>query len=126
MNEETTELRLAALEAARVEQSALNARIAESLNRIEMQLATTIAKACPLPGHCRVLEHEIKQKWEGDKDRFLRLEKRAGENDDWHHETDQKLDGLKTVINRGLGALALLTVAMPLITWFVIQHLVNK
>jgi hypothetical protein len=126
MSEETIELRLNALEECHANQVILNRQIVESLNRIELQLATTIAKACPLPGHCRVLEHEIKQKWEGDKFRFERLEKRAGENDEWHHEFEAKIDSLKTVVNRGLGGIALLIVMMPLIFWFVTNHLFNK
>jgi hypothetical protein len=126
MSEETINLRLDSLEESRREQIAVNTRIAESLNRIELQLSSTIAKACPLPGHCRVLETEIKTKWEGDRERFERLEKRAGENDAWHLEMAGKMDGLRTVINRGLGALGLLTIAMPVLTWFVITHLVNK
>jgi hypothetical protein len=126
MSEETINLRLESLEESRREQIAVNTRIAESLNRIELQLSSTIAKACPLPGHCRVLESEIKVKWDGDRERFERLEKRAQENDTWHLEMAGKMDGLKTVLNRGLGALGLLTIAMPVLTWFVITHLVNK
>jgi hypothetical protein len=126
MSDETTLLRLEALEEFRRDQSALNAAITASLNRIELQLSTSIAKACPLPGHCKVLEHELKAKWEGDKTRFERLEKRASENDEWHKEWQEKMDSLRSVLNRGLGGIGVLTVAMPFITWFVIQHLVNK
>jgi hypothetical protein len=126
MSEETNELRLTALEDFRREQCALNKSIADSLNRIELALSTSIAKACPLPGHCRVLEHEIKAKWEGDKIRFERLEKRAQENDEWHHEVEVKIDAIKTLLNRGLGSIALLVVCMPLLTWFIIHFLVNK
>ena len=126
MSEETQDVRIAALEEFRREQSLLNTTIASSLSRIETQLATAIAKHCPAPGHCMVLEKETKVKWSGDKDRFERLEKRAEENDDWHKEMETKLDGLKTVMNRGLGGVALLVVLMPIITWFVVTHLVNK
>lgn len=126
MSEETINLRLESLEETRKEQLAVNARISESLNRIELQLGSTIAKACPLPGHCMVLESGMKSKWEGDKERFERLEKRASENDKWHDETTEKLDNLKAVFNRGVGALGLLTISMPLLTWFIINHLVNR
>ena len=126
MSDETVELRLSALEECHRNQVVLNKQIVDSLNRIELQLATTIAKSCPMPGHCVVIENGVKAKWEGDKERFERLEARAAENDDWHHDIDLKLDGMRTVINRGLGGLALLVVMMPVITWFAVTYLVNK
>jgi len=126
MSEETVELRIATLEEFRRDQSLINTTISSSLSRIETQLATAIAKHCPLPGHCVVLEKEQKIKWQGDKDRFERLEKRAEENDKWHEDMETKLDGLKTVMNRGLGGVAILVVLMPIISWFIINYLVNK
>lgn len=126
MSEETVELRLTALEECHRAQTVLNKQITDSLNRIELQLASSIAKSCPLPGHCVVLENSVKNKWDGDKGRFERLEARAAENDAWHNDIESKLDNMKTIINRGMGGIALLVVLMPLVTWFVVNHLVNK
>ena len=125
-DDDVISVRLDSLEESRREQQALNKAISDTLHRIELSLNTSISKACPLPGHCKVLETEQKQKWEGDNLRFERLEKRANENEQWHHDVEQKLDSMKVVINRGLGGLSLLVVFMPVVTWFVVTHLVNK
>ena len=126
MTDETTLLRLDNLEEKCRDQAAMLARIGDSLNRIELALGTTIAKSCPKPGHCVTLETELKTKWDGDKFRFERLEKRASENDVWHHQMEEKIDSLKTVVNRGLGGIALLVFSMPFLTWFVVNYLANK
>ena len=119
-------IRLDSLEESRREQQALNKQIFDTLHRIELALNNSVAKACPLPGHCVVLENSVKAKWESDRLRFERLEKRANENEAWHDDTSEKLDGMKGLINRGLGGLGLLVVLMPAATWFVVNHLVNK
>ena len=126
MSEETVELRLTALEECHKAQTVLNKHISDSLNRIELQLATSLAKACPLPGHCVVLENGMRTKWEGDKERFERLEARAAENDGWHENMEKDLAAMAKIMNRGLGGIALLVCLMPLLTWFFINFLVNK
>ena len=125
-DDDVISIRLDSLEESRREQQALNKQIFDTLHRIELSLNQSVAKACPLPGHCKVLEHEQRQKWEGDKLRFERLEKRANENEQWHDDLEAKLDGMRNVLNRGLGGLGLLVVLMPAATWFVVTHLVNK
>jgi hypothetical protein len=126
MSEETVELRLSALEECHKAQTVLNKQITDSLNRIELQLASSIAKACPLPGHCVVLENNVKSKWEHDKDRFARLEARAAENDAWREGIEKELAAMAKILNRGLGGIALLVFVMPFVTWFAINYLVNK
>ena len=123
---DTTELRLGNLEEFRAEQANLNRSIADTLHRIELSLNTSLAKACPLPGHCKVIESEIKQKWLGDSARFERLEKRLGEHDSLHREMTEKIDALKALMNRGLGAVAILIVCMPFIVHYVNTYLANK
>lgn len=119
-------IRIESLEESRREQQSLNKSIGDTLHRIELALGQSIAKACPLPGHCKVIENTMKEKRDGDRLRFERLEKRANENEQWHHEIEGKLDVMKNVINRGLGGVGLLVVLMPAATWFVVNHLVNK
>jgi hypothetical protein len=123
---DTVNLRLDNLEDFRAEQLSLNKSILEALHRIELGLQSARDKACPLPGHCVVLESTMKEKYSADVLRFSRLETRIAENDAWRKEIEGKIDSLKTTLNRGLGAVGLLTVAMPLLTWFIINHLVNR
>ena len=125
-DDDVISVRLDSLEESRREQQALNKQIFDTLHRIELALNQSVAKACPLPGHCKVLETELKAKWDGDKLRFERLEKRANENEEWHREVEGKLDGMRVVLNRGLGGLGLLVILMPALTWFVVNHLVNR
>lgn len=126
MSLETLDVRLTSLEESRRDQSQQNKQIFDSLNRIEQALTASIAKACASPGHCLVIERETKRKWEGDSERFQRLEKRASENDAWRSEIEQKIDSLKTMMNRGMGAISVLIVAMPFLAHYVSVYLVNK
>lgn len=126
MSLETLDIRLLSLEESRREQSQLNKQIFDSLNRIEQALTASIAKSCSNPGHCLVIERDAKRKWEGDSERFQRLEKRASENDAWHSEMEEKIDSLKTMMNRGMGAISVLIVAMPFLAHYVSVYLVNK
>ena len=123
---DTIDLRLENLEEFRAEQANLNRSISDTLHRIELSLTTSLAKACPLPGHCKVIESEMKQKWIGDVARFERLEKRAGEHDDTRRDMETKIDSLKALMNRGLGAVAILIVCMPFIVHYVNTYLANK
>lgn len=119
-------VRVDSLEESRREQTQLNKTITDSLHRIELALSQSVAKACPLPGHCVVLENSVKAKWDGDKVRFERLEKRLAENDEWHKliesRMDTKLDIINdkfTAINRTLwGAAGAVGVIMALAPFF--------
>jgi hypothetical protein len=102
-DDDVIHVRLDSLEEFRREQVVLNKCINDSLHRIELSLNQSVAKACPLPGHCVVLENSVKAKWDGDKARFERMEKRLAENDDWHKvieaRMETKLDGLHSKIS---------------------------
>jgi hypothetical protein len=126
MTNELMDLRLTNLEDFRVVQVDLNKQIMDALHRIELGLNTTRDKSCPLPGHCVVLESNIKSKWEADKSRFERLEARISENDQWHERMDGKVAALANTVARGLGGLGLLVLLAPMLTWFVLHYLVNK
>ena len=131
-DDDVISVRLEALEEFRRDQQVINKSIADSLHRIELTLNQTVAKACPLPGHCVVLEREQKGKWDQDKLRFERMERRLSENDDWHKmiesRMDAKLDDLtdkiaaiqKTVWGAA-GGCAVLAVFAPIILP-VLQH----
>ena len=51
-------VRVDSLEESRREQGAAIKTITDSLHRIELALSQSVAKACPLPGHCVVLVQE--------------------------------------------------------------------
>jgi len=125
-DDEVTRMRLGNLEDFRKEQIVLNKSILDTLHRIELGMQNARDTACPMPGHCKVLESNIKGKWEADKERFERLEARAEENDEWKRVMEGKMDSLKSTVNKGLGGVGILVVAMPLLTWFAINYLVNK
>ena len=91
-DDDVISVRLESLEEFRREQVALNKAIGDSLHRIELALNNSVAKACPLPGHCVVLERDVKSKWDGDKSRFERMEARLAANDDWHKQIEARME----------------------------------
>ena len=128
MSDETMELRISNLEEARREQATLNKSIAETLVRIELAVNRAADKGCPKPGLCLELQTLWKSKWENDRERFVKIENRLTENDDWHKDIEssmnEKLDKLrdahdatKTMLMRATGALGLLVFLMPLLVW---------
>lgn len=123
------EVRLDSLEESRREQQTLNKCINDTLHRIELSLSQSVAKACPLPGHCVVLENSVKAKWDGDKVRFERMEKRLSENDDWHKQIEgrierktdaikEELAAVRTTVTKASGALGLLLILLPVVFSF--------
>lgn len=123
-------VRVNSLEESRREQIQLNKTITDSLHRIELALSQTVAKACPLPGHCVVLENSVKAKWDGDKVRFERLERRLTENDDWHKQIEARIESktdaikaelsaVRATVTRASGGLGLLLVLLPVAIQFV-------
>lgn len=124
-NNEVLQVRVESLEESMREQGAIINTITDSLHRIELALSQSVAKACPLPGHCVVLENSVKAKWDGDKVRFERLEKRLSENDDWHKQIEQRIEvktdaikseltAVRNTVTRASGALGLLLMLLPL------------
>jgi hypothetical protein len=98
---DTVNLRLASLEEWRKEQIACTKEFRDGLHRIEMMLQSSSDKACPRPGHCLVLESDLKVKWAGDKMRFEALERN-------YAELKTHVDQLRATVTRGINALGLL------------------
>lgn len=133
--DDVIEVRLDSLEESRREQLALNKQIFDALHRIELSLNQSVAKACPMPGHCVVLENSVKAKWDGDNVRFERMEKRLSENDEWHkvieRRMEMKLDDIArqfSVVNKTLWGAAgacgcVMLLAPALYQW--VQHFVT-
>jgi hypothetical protein len=120
--DDTTNLRLTSLEEWRKEQITCTKEFRDSLHRIEMLLQRNSDKACPIPGHCLVLEAEQKSKWANDKARFEALE----EN---YEKLQEHVDLLRQTMHRGMGALGVLialgTLAGPYLVGF-LRHLVMQ
>jgi predicted nucleic acid-binding Zn-ribbon protein len=111
---EAIHLRLEALEEWRREQSITNKTITESLHRIEMALQRSTDKACPAPGHCIILERDVKSKSEADKERFSEIEAN-------YTKLESDISELKKALNHGLGALGVLIAAAS----FIIPYLIS-